>query len=195
MSQWAGLGDGNKRVVNQSTGQPIQPEKLNCCMSPLPGLNISGTPGCPNRTSTDPTLHQACSDNFNCALPDPATGEYGPRCPAWNASAWLPSLQPLAKLIRANDPSGIPGGERMCPVQLLLLLTCALLSELHGRHSPSAEKARRTAPRLCCRSDAQNAEGRGYRRSGWHSRCSDRPYGASGFVNTILRSHSSLCPR
>jgi hypothetical protein len=93
-------------------------------------------------------MRTACNDRYQCALPDPATGQrslifclsdaffapliasltsleittatihttrlhatgkYGRYCEPFDASEWSPALRPLAKLVQANDPSGIPG--------------------------------------------------------------------------------------
>lgn len=48
-------------------------------------------------------------DPYNCSLPDPATGKYGPNCTKWDPETWSAGMQPYATLIRANDPSGLPG--------------------------------------------------------------------------------------
>lgn len=48
-------------------------------------------------------------DQYNCSLPNPATGKYGPNCTKWDPSTWSPGMQPYAALVRANNPSGNPG--------------------------------------------------------------------------------------
>lgn len=75
---WASkyLDDGNERVTNKTTGKPLEPESLACCMAGDTRLNSSGEPGCGNKTASDPRLRSPCIDKFNCALPDPATGKY-----------------------------------------------------------------------------------------------------------------------
>jgi len=52
-------------------------------------------------------------DRENCSLPDPATGKYGANCSAWDPTVWSEALRPLAPLVRANDPSGVPGNNFM----------------------------------------------------------------------------------
>jgi hypothetical protein len=107
---WAVLGDGNQRMTNKTTGEVLQPETVACCFPPTPSYNLTGTPGCPNRTSPEHAMQKACVDLYNCSLPNPTTGKYGRQCATWpDDQAWPSKLRPLAKLIRANNPSGIPG--------------------------------------------------------------------------------------
>ena len=105
---WANAGDGNRRVTNQSTGVPVQPEATNCCIAPIPAYNTSGDPGCPDKNKTDPAYRKPCVDKFECALPDLKTGRYGKFCLPFNADEWSPGLKPLAALVKLNSPSGIP---------------------------------------------------------------------------------------
>ena len=48
-------------------------------------------------------------DDQNCSLPDVSTGNYGRNCTKWDPSGWQAAVKPLAALIRANNPSGVPG--------------------------------------------------------------------------------------
>ena len=78
-------------------------------MPPAPQYNVTGTPGCPNATSPNPAMRRACSDRWQCALPDPATGKYGKLCLPFDAASWPKALQSVARLVEANAPSGVPG--------------------------------------------------------------------------------------
>ena len=107
---WSHLGDGNPRMTNQTTGNVVEPEVLKCCFAPQPNASGHTTPnGCPNSTSKDPSMHKSCPDPLNCSLPDPSTGKYGSKCLPWADLTWGAKLKPLAPLIRANSPSGVPG--------------------------------------------------------------------------------------
>jgi sialate O-acetylesterase len=111
---WSEAGDGNQRVIDPQTGLPARDPvtnqtRENCCHSSDAARNISGAPGCPNSTSSDPSLRKTCPDLFNCSLPEPATGKYGAQCAPWDDSDWAPALRPQAPLVRENSPSGVPG--------------------------------------------------------------------------------------
>ena len=106
---WAQAGDGNQLVLNATTGKPVEPKQLRCCIPPNKKFNITGDPGCGNKTATDPALRSACADKFECTLPDPQTGQYGKWCGQFNAARWSPALKPLAALVKLNAPSGEPG--------------------------------------------------------------------------------------
>jgi len=88
---WAEVGDGN----------PVK---------------NSSDPKSPNTCCFNPQCHaqdDQCLDTFNCSLPSPETGKYGKECVDWDVSGWLPSMKPLAGLIRANSPSGIKANNFM----------------------------------------------------------------------------------
>ena len=104
---WAAAGDGNVPVMNMSTGEPSQPERLDCCFPPMVWENSTGTVGCPNATSSDPAMHKPCDDRYPCALPDPKTGKYSTACDAFKISKWPSRMQP--QLVQENSPSGVPG--------------------------------------------------------------------------------------
>ena len=108
---WAVLGDGNQRTVDPLTGAAVEPETLRCCFAPLPNSTGGITKnGCPNSTKgAPPSMHKACPDPLNCSLPDPETGKYGSQCVPWDEATWPSKLRPVAKLIRQNSPSGVPG--------------------------------------------------------------------------------------
>lgn len=106
---WAQAGDGNQLVLNATTGKPVEPKQLRCCIPPNKKFNITGDPGCGNKTATDPALRSACTDKFECTLPDPQTGQYGKWCEQFNSARWSPALKPLAALVKLNAPSGEPG--------------------------------------------------------------------------------------
>jgi hypothetical protein len=113
-------------------------------------------------------MHTACPDRYQCALPDPATGQtlnalffqpvslpwtgalgidqtetvrdetvlgtgkYGRYCEPFDASEWSPALQPLAKLVQDNDPSGIPAVNFMGGI---VRLSCLALRDRCGSDS------------------------------------------------------------
>ena len=106
---WAEAGDGNTRVLDPTTGKPVVPAQTKCCIPPNAKFNISGDAGCPNKNATDPAMQSACSDKFECALPDPKTGQYGQWCLPFDGSSWSPTMQQLAPVIKLNAPSGEPG--------------------------------------------------------------------------------------
>lgn len=110
---WSEAGDGNRRLENQTTGLPVQPERLSCCLPSIPLFNVSGEPGCPNKTAVDPRFRQACSDKFECALPDPTTREYGEFCAPFDPQDWSPAMRSVAPMIKSNSPSGVPGSNFM----------------------------------------------------------------------------------
>lgn len=93
---WSNVGDGNRRSGNLSVNGGLA-----CCFPE------GGT--CPTPKNEPSPHYSPCSDKYNCSLPDPVTGKYGAECEIWDPSTWEPSLQPLAAVIRANDPSGVPG--------------------------------------------------------------------------------------
>jgi sialate O-acetylesterase len=101
---WAQVGDGNPRKLDPATGKVV-------------GLRCCGDKGHWGNCSS-PANGGACSDKFNCSLPElgPAgedTGKYGDQCAPWDESEWAPKLRPLAKLVRANAPSSLPGNNFM----------------------------------------------------------------------------------
>ena len=113
-----GSSDGNKRALNTTVcntclhrdvraslnakGQ----QQLSCCWH---GTNWT------DGNCTDPRggTQQPCTDVWNCSLPIPETGEYGSMCLEWSEADLLPSLQHLAKWMKLNTPSGIPGNNFM----------------------------------------------------------------------------------
>jgi hypothetical protein len=111
------LGDGNQRATNKTTGDVIQPETVACCFPPNPAYNLTGTPGCPNKTSADHAMQKACEDQFNCSLPDPATGQYG-------SQVGLPSQ---CKPDRHNTSVAIRSLNRTLPGVILQTHTRAVL--------------------------------------------------------------------
>ena len=107
---WSNAGDGNRPVINQSSGQPSQPITRSCCLAPQKAFNWTGDgPGCPNVNATEPFMRKACYDKFGCALPDPITGKYGPLCATFDAGDWPQEMRAVAKLVQQNAPSGEPG--------------------------------------------------------------------------------------
>ena len=110
---WANVGDGNRRKCDP---QPCTPTSkilgLSCCGSDAPEAHPWGN-------CTGSGNGGQCSDKYNCSLPELGPdgqvleGKYGDFCAAWDEQDWAPALRPLAKLVRANDPSGIAGNNFM----------------------------------------------------------------------------------
>ena len=99
---WSHVGDGNPRKLDP-TGKVIG---LRCCGDKAP-------PAWGDCSS--PANGGACPDRYNCSLPelDSGAGKYGDECAPWDEREWAPKLRPLAKLVRANDPSSVPGNNFM----------------------------------------------------------------------------------
>ena len=107
--------DGNQRIMNMtacaagSCTAALNAEgrqELGCCWQ---GTNWTAN------NCTGPTggkLHP-CADVWNCTLPQPETGEYGSTCKQWSEADLLPSMRPVAKWLKLNTPSGIPGNQFM----------------------------------------------------------------------------------
>ena len=118
---WGATSDGNKRVLNQTVCETCLhrdvraslnakgQQELRCCWR---GTNWTGGNCTDPLGGTKPL--QPCTDVWNCSLPVPETGEYGSTCLEWSeAEDLMPSLQHLAKWIKLNTPSGIPGNQFM----------------------------------------------------------------------------------
>eukprot|EP01043_Picozoa_sp_COSAG02_P036878 COSAG02_NODE_2732_length_8141_cov_41.736011_7_plen_841_part_00 len=115
----SGTGDGDKRDghrINQTeVNSPwVKGNQTRCCKEWV------GCKGAQCNSAQNASLarcaarHQqkACADTQDCALPDPATGQYGANC-TWNSSLWWGTLKDLEPLVRKNQPSGIPGNNFM----------------------------------------------------------------------------------
>ena len=77
-----------------------------------------------------------------CGEPVRVAGKYGHYCEPFDASKWSPALQPLAKLVQGNDPSGIPavnfmGGivRRICLVLRDCRCSDCMSGGLHSTHA------------------------------------------------------------
>jgi hypothetical protein len=57
-------------------------------------------------------------DQWNCSLPDPATGKYGPNCTKWDPSSWSAGMLPYAPLIRVGDSHSIHSPMRATPTRV-----------------------------------------------------------------------------
>lgn len=117
--------DGNKRVLNTTICDKCQHQSvraalnthgrqmLRCCWKGTNWTASNCTDPAGGMSRGRPNQLQPCTDVFNCSLPEPETGKYGPTCLNWSEADLLPSLQHLAKWMKLNSPSGIPGNQFM----------------------------------------------------------------------------------
>ena len=115
----SGTGDGDKRnghCVNQSAvNSPwVKGNQTRCCKEWVGCKGSQCTVAQNVSLAHCAARHQskACADTQDCALPNPATGQHGTNC-TWNSSLWWGTLKPLENLVKANQPSGIPGNNFM----------------------------------------------------------------------------------
>ena len=120
-----GSSDGNKRVLNTTTCDECEhqsvraalnakgQQELRCCWQGTNWTDGNCTDPAGGTSHGRPSQLQPCTDVWNCSLPEPETGEYGSTCLQWGEADLLPSLQHLAKWMKLNTPSGIPGNQFM----------------------------------------------------------------------------------
>jgi hypothetical protein len=108
------------KCVGDHHSSQFSPESPRCFLSQLTDLNLNHNNWC----------------RYNCSLPElgldgiPIPGKYGKYCQPWDEAAWAPAMRPLAALVRANAPSGIPGNNFMCGASCSVSHSACIMNEL-----------------------------------------------------------------